>query len=55
MWTLNLDSFFYPVTEQDRAHFFTVNIQVGAEHNVSAIYFLDFSLRSYNMHALKPN
>ena len=26
--------FFYPVTLQDRAQFFTVNIQDGAERNI---------------------
>ena len=29
VWTLNPDTFFYPLTSQDRAQFFTVNIQHG--------------------------
>ena len=52
-WTLNQD-FFYPVTSQDRAQFFTVNIQDGAERKLSLLHFLDFSFKSYNVCAVKP-
>ena len=36
----NRDIFFYPMTSQDRAQFFTVNIQDGAERNVITSLFL---------------
>ena len=35
-WTLNQD-IFYPVTSQDRAQFFTVNIQDGAERKLETL------------------
>ena len=52
-WTLNQD-IFYPVTSQDRAQFFTVNIQDGTERKLSLLHFLDFSFKSYNLCAIKP-
>ena len=52
-WTLNQD-IFHPVTSQDRAQFFTVNIQDGTERKLSLLHFLDFSFQSYNLCAIKP-
>ena len=52
-WTLNQD-IFYPVTSQDRAQFFIVNIQDGTERKLSLLHFLDFSFKSYNLCAVKP-
>ena len=41
VWTVNPEIyFFHPVTYLDRGRFFTVNIQDGAERNVSAYLLL---------------
>ena len=50
VWTLNPDKFFYPVTWQDPAQFFPMNIQDGSERNVTS-----FSFKSYNLCAVKPS
>ena len=52
-WTLNQD-IFYPVTSQDRAQFFTVNIRDGAERKLSLLHFLYFSFKSSNVCVVKP-